>query len=186
MVDEVKTVIIQHLGLDKSIEEKIILLKKQHWPYDIASQQEWMKNNLTESDVHVCLFDESVLDSKKDDKLVAYCNLVEVEISVGGNNFICNGIGNVCVDKEYSGKGYGIILMKHINDYLIANNRSGVLLCKESLVKFYEKAAWNSIHNSSRITIAGQNYNGVLMGYHCDSVLRESVITEEIHVSKNF
>lgn len=126
---------IPHRGISQEALEAIIQIKSVAWPYPFDRQIEWIGNNLKDSDFHLLLFDE--------DRAVAYLNIIDIEMTIDDCQYKSLGIGNVCSAEK--GKGYGSELMSRANRLLINDNKIGLLFCKQSLVRFYEKSEWNII-----------------------------------------
>lgn len=123
---------VEHKLLTQKVLDEIIKVKSVAWPYHYDEQCKWIKNNLKNSDIHVLLY--------KDRTLIAYLNLVEIEIQFDSANFKGFGVGNVCATEK--GKGWGKILISNVNSYLIDNNLVGLLFCKDQLIKFYIDCEW--------------------------------------------
>lgn len=136
--------------------ENIISLKKNHWDYSIEDHNDWIRKNIYENDIHVLMLENDVL--------VGYLNLIKTEVTINNESHQFLGIGNVCTKDK--GRGYGKKLMMEVNNYLIVNTQSGILLCKDSLVKFYEKANWIIVNNSLKNQILYLNINFLLFNYH--------------------
>ena len=75
-------------------------------------------------------------------KLIAYLNIVHLQIMLDNHFKQVEGIGNVCVDKNLSGQGIGLLLMQICNYCTRGLGNEAILLCKKELVKFYEKCGW--------------------------------------------
>ena len=91
-----------------------------------------MEVNLKMNDIHVLAYDEF--------DLVAYLNLVESKVTIENKSYSFLGVGNVCTKVKH--KGYGSILIKEVDKYIIHKNKPGILLCKDSLIGFYLKNDW--------------------------------------------
>jgi hypothetical protein len=125
---------VQHDQVVEGILKKIIEIKSIAWPkYSYHEHENWLEKNLTTKDVHLLLEDET--------SVIGYSNIIML------HNFEINhvlqkgfGVGNVCVAER--GKGQGNVLMKEINKYIISNNAVGLLFCKDELVSFYLRNAW--------------------------------------------
>lgn len=130
---EYKVKLIQHKNLTNALLEDIVKLKSLRWPYPFDNQLLWIKNNILENDYHLLLyFEESIF---------AYCNFVDINVTINNELTRFKGLGNVCT--SISGKGYGDILMNEINNVLNFNNWKGILLCRDELIKYYQKFDWN-------------------------------------------
>jgi predicted GNAT family N-acyltransferase len=124
--------VIQHADMTNNELNQIIKIKSVVWPYPYEKQLEWLNTNLKESDLHLILL--------KNNNTVAYLNLIDIELEIDKKLFNAFGVGNVCAIEK--GKGYGNILMKNTNQYIIEKKRVGLLFCKKKLVDFYEKFDW--------------------------------------------
>ncbi|RYX87938.1 GNAT family N-acetyltransferase [bacterium] len=127
--------IIKHQDLAEELLFSICNIKAIAWPYDLNSQKEWITKNLLNNDCHFLLYDER--------KLIAYMNLVNIQITINYNKKQGLGIGNVCSLEK--GKGYGAELIKAGNKYLHEVNVAGLLFCNKSLIDFYKKYGWNFV-----------------------------------------
>ncbi|MGO4710537.1 GNAT family N-acetyltransferase [Chryseobacterium sp. 2TAF14] len=123
---------IQHESLTQVLLDEIIKVKSAAWPYSYDQQYNWIKNNLKNSDIHVLLRDR--------EKVVAYLNLVKIEVQIENSTLNGFGIGNVCAIEK--GKGWGKELLIKVNQYLINHQKVGLLFCKEKLTKFYLENDW--------------------------------------------
>jgi predicted acetyltransferase len=154
-----KVIFIINSELDNSKRNEIIALKQQHWPYDIESQRAWMHNNLNDYDVHVCL--------EKDEKLLAYLNLVKINVRFGIKKTEMLGVGNVCTHKLYLHQGLATELVLKVNEYLISEGIKGILLCHKQLLNFYIKCGWNNISNNLLgIYIGKHKYKSCILCYN--------------------
>lgn len=130
--------IIKHTDLVDVDLVEICKIKSIAWPYPLESQKKWIENNILPNDLHFLLYDEH-------NEVVAYLNLVCVEVYI--NNRVINvfGIGNVCA--KFQGKGLGQLIMKQVSDYLLDNNFIGLLFCSAALTSFYKKFGWEIIEH---------------------------------------
>ncbi|AVC43802.1 hypothetical protein B4919_02905 [Francisella tularensis subsp. novicida] len=126
---------IKHVDITEEQLLKICKIKEAFGNYTIESQLSWIERNMKAEDIHFLIHN--------DNKLIAYSNLVKEMIIIDNNNLSILGVGNVCVDEK--GKDKGKLLILEINKYIMANNRIGLLFCKKSLIKFYEKYDWRLI-----------------------------------------
>lgn len=125
--------IIRHREATSENIDRAINLKQKAWPYPKESQIKWIQDSLREEDYHVFLL--------RDGYDVAYLNMVSVNCIINGASMRCAGIGNVCSFVI----GGGRALLLHINMYLIKNNLTGLLFCKNTVVGFYQKCDWKLI-----------------------------------------
>jgi Acetyltransferase (GNAT) domain len=123
---------IEHKLLKSKDLTAICEIKSFAWSYNIESQKLWISQNLKDNDIHFLLFDS--------DELVAYMNLVKVEVIIDSVYVPIYGIGNVC--SKIKGRGYGGILMTKIGEYLNENQLIGLLFCKNLLKDFYLRYDW--------------------------------------------
>lgn len=124
--------ITKNADVTAQLLDGICNIKSIAWPYNIESQKNWIKQNLLGEDLHVLMY--------SDTKLVAYLNLVHVNLEVDGINIKAMGVGNVCASEK--SMGYGGKLLLETNRFLLKEKVVGILFCKEYLVDFYSKYDW--------------------------------------------
>lgn len=153
----------------------LIQLKRQYWPYNDKEQKMWLNRNIESNDMHMLINREGVL--------LAYLNAVKVDVNVNDSLHKMLGIGNVCVDRDSIHTGLGSILMTSINATIRTMNTSGILLCKEKLINFYETLNWNIVNADT--SIQGQPCEHFVMVYDPLRLVdfRES---PHINISRNF
>ena len=137
-----KWTIIENSNVSNEEILHIAELKNQHWPYGIDSQIQWMKENIHDDDVH--LLGEIEFEKKR--LLIAYITLSNVLVSMDGMDFIAIGVGGVCVSKKYQYNGIGTRLVIEANKYISDRKLPGILLCKDNLVKFYNRCNWQVLN----------------------------------------
>ncbi len=135
--------VIPHNKASKELLARIIEIKSVAWPYSTEKQLAWIEANLDEDDLHVLLY--------REEKSIAYLNLVRIKFLTDGTSISAWGIGNVCAAER--GKGYGKILMEQLNQFLLQNRIPGLLLCKKALVGFYQSVGWILI-DSSKVSLS--------------------------------
>lgn len=137
---------ILHKEIEKNDLDEIIQLKSIAWEYSYEKQLEWINSNLSDLDIHVllCLNGE----------VVAYLNLINIELIIDEAPKKSYGIGNVCA--KVKNKGFGKELIASVNSFLVKNNRIGLLFCKTTLVNFYIKNNWATIENK-KLTLMFDN-----------------------------
>lgn len=123
---------LKHSEITEKKLGDVIFLKNIHWPYSEDEHLNWIKKNLNFNDIHVLVYEES--------DLVAYLNLIESKVTIENKNHVFLGIGNVC--SKVKSKGYGSLLIKEVDKYIVQQNKAGILLCKDSLVDFYLRNDW--------------------------------------------
>lgn len=143
-----KTKILKHSDISESEVLEVCSLKAIRWNYSLEEHRKWMKVNIKDEDYHILI--------KDDNKLIAYANLVNTTALINRKLTNFKGIGNVCTIE--SGVGYGNILMNAINKGLDENNWSGILLCKDDLIKYYKKFDWTLIKEAD---MKFKNKNGI-------------------------
>jgi len=170
MITELKIVFLKHLDLSENDICKIISLKIQHWDYSEDSHKEWLSKNLNGEDYHLWIEDKNGI-------IIAYLNIVHINIYLGAKEEYFLGIGNVCVDLEAKGNGLGILLMSISNYYIRNLGSTAILLCKNTLMSFYKKTGWKEFQGI--VTLAGKDYNGCLMS-------TVSLNSDGLEINKNF
>ena len=158
--------------------KRIVDLKKEHWPYDYCSQISWMKHNLYNDDIHYLMCEGKYL--------IAYLNIVCLDVESDHNKIRMLGIGNVCVDKKYEHAGIGRKLFTSLNSYFDQIKANAILLCKPQLVGFYEKCHWHKI-SSKMVFINQRKYENEVMIYSSNDLINSELQdTEKIFISRNF
>ena len=142
--------------IQEDLLTKIIELKNQHWVYPLSSHKMWIENNLTEKDYHLAILDEN-------GKILAYLNIVALNVKTGNKFCEMFGVGNVCVDKMHSYSGLGLLLMNICYFYIHSSKKNGILLCKNELIKFYSKTGWKKLEGS--LVVNGADYEDIVMLY---------------------
>lgn len=167
----IKVILTSHKNSSDTDLKKIIALKSQHWQYSDQQQLEWINKNISSNDYHLKI-------ENADDEVIAYLNLVEIIVSfedISQESYL--GIGNVCVDKHFKGKGLGLFLMQAANYYLKQLDKKGTLICKPQLHEFYIKSNW--IKYDGEWTI-----NGNLID--ANIYFMESIYSNKLKINKNF
>lgn len=147
---------IQHSNISLNEIEEIIRIKSISWPYPYEKQIEWIDNHLKGSDFHLLLHHGN--------KIVAYLNLISMEITLDFATYCAIGVGNVCVVEM--GKGYGINLMNITNQYIKKRNKIGLLFCKQGIINFYKKCGWSLIERS-QLNLSLDNNEIITMIFNC-------------------
>lgn len=147
--------IIKHKNISDTELHDIILIKNLHWPYSNEQHLKWMSNNLTSDDVHFLIYTS--------EKLIAYMNLVNVVAILDNISIPFLGVGNVCT--KYKGSGDGAKLMQSANNFILQNNKRGLLFCRDQLVVFYKKYEWIEVNNIYK------NINVSTMIFNCTEVV---------------
>lgn len=175
-MDDVCWKILKHEELTNSYKKQIVMLKDQHWKYGMQSQLNWIDKNIQLGDLHIV----GERWNNKSHCICAYLNLVRVNVRFDEKNYEYIGIGNVCIDKKYEHRGYGIKLLNQVNTYLIETGKQGILLCKDSLVPFYKKCGWEMIL-PKQIRIGSDEYNNKIMVF---PMIEQTI--ERIEIERNF
>lgn len=126
---------IRHSTIDPDVLKNVCEIKQIAWQYGLEKQIEWINQNIRGEDFHVLMYGNT--------NVIAYLNLININVCVDGNNMCGFGVGNVC--SRTRGIGYGGMLMKKVNNFLTTQEKLGLLFCKPSLVKFYSKYHWKQI-----------------------------------------
>lgn len=150
-------ILISHKDVTGQQLEEIIKIKSKAWRYSLSSQLEWINTNLKDTDIHVLL--------SLDENMIAYLNLIGIEIKIEGNSRGCYGIGNVCASEK--GKGWGKEIMTHTNLFLMQKKKIGLLFCRDSLVNFYRLNNWELL-KKNKLTLSFDNESIETMIFNCD------------------
>lgn len=124
--------LIKHSEATPEDISQVIAVKQNAWPYPLESQKNWIADNLSPEDIHVFLVTEG--------EYTAYMNLVKIQVSINNQEHEGFGIGNVCA--SIKGRGFGNKLVRLTNDYLVENDKLGLLFCHTPLVCFYSGCDW--------------------------------------------
>ena len=151
--------IIQHNDILFGDVLRAISLKSVAWPYPVESQVKWIIDNMRIDDMHVFL-----IDAGKD---LAYMTLSPVKGWVNGSLVSFYGVGCVC--SANPGRGYGKMLIKSVNEYLLNNNCRGLLFCKKDLMGFYGKYNWELVH-PNKIHFTTPHEGVFTMVYNCETI----------------
>lgn len=174
-----KFILTNHDELTEKQLYNIANIKSQHWVYPIDSQIDWIQNVYKKSDTHIFLMDNDVL--------IGYVAIAEISIVADEKNLNVFGISCLCVDKRYLNKGYGSLIMERALRFAKDNEKSICLLCKEKLVRFYERCGYVAI-NPKNIFVEQSNYNYKLMIY--DGIENNEIETliraQNISIDRNF
>lgn len=152
---------------------KINMLKNRYWKYTEQEHMTWFKENIGPEDWHLLVWKDSIL--------LAYLNIIHVDVSFDYDLYRLMGIGNVCTAKEHSGAG--AIMMATANAFVKKMNACGILLCKNNIVLFYKKSNWE-MYDASEVFVASQKYTHNIMVYDPYRYLPESA--EKVLFHKNF
>lgn len=149
---------IRHCDLSSNEKYQIAKIKDQHWPYGINSQLEWMKKNIRDEDVHLIGKNET-----ENRDLIAYLTLTKINILIDTEGYEAIGVGGVCVEKKHQHIGLGQNTMKEASAYISNREKIGVLLCKDSLIKFYDICGWKKLKYKKAITDRVEYSNNIMV-----------------------
>ncbi len=116
--------------------------------------------------------------------LLAYLSAVNVVVNINQSIHRMLGIGNVCVNLEYTHTGVGSILMACANAFIKKSNTPGILLCKEKLIPFYKASNWIEI-TPENIVIQEHPYLHKVMVFDPIKMLNFKEILQ-INLSRSF
>jgi hypothetical protein len=159
--------LIKHAAISEEHISNICSLKVIRWNYSLDEHRQWIKLNLKADDLHIIIsYEETIL---------AYTNLIDITAIINSKKIRLKGIGNVCTRE--SGKNYGNILMTEVNNILEQRFWKGLLLCKASLVTYYEKFKWSLIDsdvvkqpNDASIVYMSFNFESKIFSFEFDGV----------------
>lgn len=170
LINNFKIRFIEDSKLNENMVREIIKIKQHHWNYSYDEHKKWMDENINEDEHHLI-----ILNSRNG--AIAYLNIVKTSIIYNDIEEKVLGVGNVCVDKKYSGQGIGQLIMGICNYYLSSYEKRSILLCKSNLVKFYEKSGW--IKYEGEVYINDIKYKGELM-------FTNRIISPQVMLVRNF
>ena len=161
---------IEHKAITDESFSQVVNLKMQYWEFSQESQKEWINKNIKENDYHLFIRNEF-------NELIAYLNIVHLNVACADINRIFFGVGNVCVDRGYSGAGYGKLLMCLVNTFIKPRNIPGILLCKSTLNSFYNASGWFLFKGS--VSVGNELFIGSVFTI-------ETLQYDHINIEKNF
>ena len=127
--------VIKHQDITQQELDEVIAIKSKQWQYNYEQQLSWINKNIKESDIHLLLL--------LDNNIVAYLNLIDIDVEINENFIKGYGVGNVCAIEK--GKGFGFEIMKEANSYILDSQKVGLLFCKQPLLRFYKSLNWNDV-----------------------------------------
>lgn len=154
MITEFRINYVKNSLLTGDRREKIIELKKQYWKYSSESHKKWMDENINDNEYHLWM--EGI-----NGEILAYLNMVFLQVQFAERFEEVSGIGNVCVNYEISGQGIGLLLMQICNYYINCHKKRGMLLCKKNLSGFYQKSGWQAF--PGKVLFQGNEYKELVM-----------------------
>lgn len=127
---------IKNSDISEKERDMIIQLKSQFWKYDYSSQVAWLQNCLSAEALHLLLYEK--------DNLISYMSLQDVYVDFdGGLPKMAAGGGAVITDAGKRRLGYGALLMRTAQNYIMKNDRIGLVFCNDSVLNFYLKTGWS-------------------------------------------
>ena len=170
VIDNFKICFIEDRELNEDMIREIIKIKQHHWNYSYDEHKKWIRENINHDEHHLIVMNSN-------NQAIAYLNIIKTSIIYNNIEEEVLGVGNVCVDKNYSGKGIGKLIMDICNYYLSSCGKRSILLCKQDLVKFYEKSGWNKYEGELYINDTKCNV---------ELMLSDNVISPQVTVTRNF
>jgi len=162
--------IVKHQDLKIEELNEICLIKSISWNYDIKSQKEWIEKNLFKDDIHILLYENNTL--------FAYLTIVKINFLLNGKSIFAYGVGSVCSKVKNSGFGKKIIAIA--NNFIIENNKIGLLFCKDNLILFYSKLGWNVISNTNIYFEPNKGMNFITMVLNFDESIKEIIYSDRL------
>lgn len=162
--------VIKHQDLNTEDLKDIISIKKQHWNYGFESQKKWIEDQFSDDDLHILATSDNGIES--------YVGINELWCIIDNVKYTFWGIGNVCVDKKLQGCGIGSKVIDFVNQYILLNNKSGILLCNNQLTTFYLHSNWNSIEYQAAF-VAEEPFIQNIMTYNFDLHKAKTIFLEK-------
>ena len=169
-IDQLRILCIEDSKITDEMTDKVIKIKQLYWDYSQEEHKMWLQMNINDNEYHLII-------TGSNEEVIAYLNIVRTSITYNGVNEEVMGVGNVCVDKKYSGQGIGQLLMSACNYYLNSFNKRAILMCKSNLISFYEKSGWKK-HNG-QVYLKGTDFQGAVM-------FNKPIGNFEILIERNF
>lgn len=147
---------IVHGNLQETELMAICRVKSLAFPYDVKSQEQWIRKNITRDDIHLLY--------KPQRTILAYLDMIRINLELDGRLMEGYGIGNVC--SRQKGQGYGLKIMNEVNRLLTEEVKPGMLFCRKSLVAFYQKSGWKKTEKES-VILSSPDHLFETMVYNC-------------------
>ena len=160
---------------DKDLYE-LIRLKQQYWAYDEVMQKEWFDNNIEPCDYHILV--------RSNDSLLAYLNIVNINVDLNDKQIGMLGIGNVCVDQAHAKTGIGSVIIGIANSFIKSREMCGVLLCRNNVTGFYKKNQWNLVV-SEKVIVNNKEFDHSIMAFD-PLKLYFTETMNEIYIDRSF
>lgn len=160
---------------DKDLYE-LIRLKQQYWAYDEVMQKKWFDNNIKPCDYHVLV--------RSNDSLLAYLNIVNINVDLNDKKIGMLGIGNVCVDQEHAKIGIGSVIIGIVNSFIKSRKMCGVLLCRNNVTGFYKKNQWDLVASEKVVVNSKEFYHSIMVYDPLKLYFTETM--NEIYIDRSF
>jgi predicted GNAT family N-acyltransferase len=145
------------LELSKEEIDSICFLKNTYWKFGLNSQMKWFKKNVNPNDLHNMLI--------INDKLVGYTllRIKKIKLNSIRKYFIFD---TLIIKKKFRKKKLSDLLMKFNNKIIKKNKKVSFLICRNKMVKFYQKYKWIKIQKKTFKVIGHPfNTNGMVFNY---------------------
>ncbi len=123
--------------LNKKNIQDLCNLKKQHWKFNLQEQMKWFKKNAKLLDEHVLIYSKKIL--------VGYVHLGLRSYFKKNTKFKYVLFRNLIVDRKHRKKNISFLIMQKANEYIKKKKKTGFLICKKKMCKFYKKFGWKVI-----------------------------------------
>ncbi len=117
------------------------LLKIANWQRDLFAEDQDIIDAFVWEDHRGKDFN---VQTYRGDELVGFAHVFTRLARLDDTAVLMGGLGGVLTTKQYQGAGIGSITVRKAGEVILKNFKAdlGVLLCKETLVKFYERLGW--------------------------------------------
>lgn len=117
-----------------------------------------------------------------DNKIIGHIGINRRIISHKNKTYIIGGVGDVAIDNEYRGKGFGSKLMKEVSKILKKENYNiGVLFNHPKLDNFYSSCGWIPKDNGKIFA----TINGILEDQQRTFLLPLELTKEDLKIWEN-
>jgi hypothetical protein len=135
----------------------ICFLKNTYWNFGLNSQIKWFKKNVNPNDLHNMLI--------INDKLVGYTllRIKKIKLNLIRRYFLFD---TLIIKKKFRKKKMSDLLMKFNNKIIKKNKKISFLICRNKMVKFYQKYGWIKMKKKTFEVIGHPfNMNGMIFNY---------------------
>jgi len=155
--------------------KEICNLKNLEWKFGIKSQLKFFKNSIKPEDVHNCFY------LKK--KLIGYTLLRNRKFFIENKKSNYFLFDTLIIRKSLRKNNLSSLMMLFNNNIILESKKTSFLICKNKMVKFYEKFFWVK-EKKINFKIIDRNFNSNGMFFNLNT-LQSKKLTKPIEIYVN-